>query len=509
MADRRRARRRETTEETPKVAPRPPRLSYPPIEIISADQVEAIHQASLEILRDTGMRVLSGDARALYRAAGAEVRDEVVRFDPGLIEEKMALVPSTFRLEARNPARSLTLGDGTVNFSAVSGPAFVECLDKGRRAGTYAELCDFTKLVQSLDILHQDGGGGFEAMDIPAQRRHLGVYHAQITLTDKNWAPWGLGRVRARDALELAAISLGISLDALTERVVFSCVINTNSPLTLDVPMADGLIELARHGQANIITPFTLAGAMSPITLAGAIAQQNAEALAGIVLTQCVRPGVPAIYGGFTTNVDMRTGSPAFGTPEYMQAAQITGQMARRYGIPFRSSNTTAANCCDAQAAWESQMSLWGAVMGGASLVKHAAGWLGGGLVASFEKLMIDADLLAMTARYLAPPAVASADLAVDAIADVGPGGHFFGTAHTLERYKSAFHEPMLSDWSNYETWSEAGSLTTAERANGAWKAMLKAYEPPPLDAGIREAVDAYCDRRGREIDAGIGVPEI
>jgi len=272
-----------------------------------------------------------------------------------------------------------------------------------------------------------------------------------------------------------------------------------NSPLQLDEPMAEGLIAMASHGQVNIITPFTLAGAMSPVTLAGALAQQHAEALAGIALTQIVRPGVPVMYGGFTSNVDMRTGAPAFGTPEYTQAAQITGQLCRRIGVPFRSSNVTAANAVDAQAAYESGMSLWGSLMGGANLVLHAAGWLGGGLTASFEKLIVDAEMLQMMAAYFDPPTVDADTLALDAVREVGPAGHFFGAAHTMQRYERAFYAPIVSNWDNYDTWMERGQVTARERANAVWKRMLEEYEQPPIDPAIDEALRDYMERRKRE----------
>jgi hypothetical protein len=296
-----------------------------------------------------------------------------VRFDRGMIEELVAAAPAEFTLIARNPARNVEIGGRNAANSSVGGPAYSSDLDRGRRTGTYADQCDYLKLVQSLNVLHQEGGGPFEAQDLPAGTRHLDLYYAQITLLDKNWQPQGLGRDRANDALEMAAISLGKTREELVDLAVFTCVINTNSPLQLDVPMAEGLMVMAEHGQPTVITPFTLAGAMAPITLAGALAQQHAEALAGISLAQIARPGVPVIYGGFTSNVDMKSGSPVFGTPEYTKAAQASGQLARRIGVPFRSSNVTAANAVDAQATYESAMSLWGAMMGGAHLINHAA----------------------------------------------------------------------------------------------------------------------------------------
>lgn len=304
------------------------------------------------------------------------------------------------------------------------------------------------------------------------------------------------------DALSMAALMMGETLDELPRKdPVFAGIINTNSPLQLDVPMAEGLMTLAEFGQAAVITPFTLAGAMAPITLAGTLAQQHAEAMAGIALTQIVRPGAPAMYGGFSSNVDMRTGSPAFGTPEYTQAAQISGQLARRLGVPLRSSNTTAANAPDAQAAYESMMSLWGAMSGQAHMIKHAAGWVGGGLTASFEKLIIDAEMLSMMAAQCEPPEISEDTLALDAVRDVGPAGHFFGTEHTLARYENAFYTPLVSNWDNYETWIENGSETAEIRANRIWKQLLAGYEQPPIDPGIEESLLDYVARRKRTLD--------
>jgi len=478
---------------------------YAAIEVLHSDQIMAIHETALTILQEIGMRVLEPQARSLYRSAGAEVdeADMRVRFPPGMISERITSAPSHFEIAARNRARNLKIGGSHCLFSSVGGPAYVMDRDKGRRAGTYAEMCDYLKLVQSLNIIHQEGGGPFEPLDLPAETRHLDLYYAEITLLDKNWQPQGLGRERALDALEMAAISLGRTREELKHKPVFTAVINTNSPLQLDIPMAEGLITFAEHGQCNIITPFTLSGAMSPVTIAGALAQQHAEALAGIALTQIVRPGVPVMYGGFTSNVDMKSGAPAFGTPEYTLAAQASGQLARLIGIPFRSSNVTAANDVDAQAAYESGMSLWGSMMGGAHLIMHAAGWLGGGLIASFEKLIIDAEMLQMMAAYFEPIEVSHETLALDAIRDVGPAGHFFGTRHTMERYERAFYAPLLSNWDNYDTWVERGRIDAAQRANLIWKQMLREYEKPPIDPSIDDALADYMTRRKSGHPAG------
>lgn len=471
----------------------------PPVRVISDDQVAAIHAAALRVLAEQGMRVLHGPARDLYAGVGADVRGETVRFDPAFVAELLATVPAGFTLEARNPARNLKVGAGWCVYGAVGGPAYVMCNDKGRRDGSFAEMCDYMRLIQTLNVIHQEGGGPFEPLDLPANTRHLDIYHAQIRLMDKSWQTQTLGLARTMDGIEMAAIMLGRTVEGLRDCPTLLGIINTNSPLQLDVPMAEGLIAMAAHGQVNVITPFTLAGAMAPVTLAGALVMQHAEAMAGIVLTQIVRPGVPVMYGGFTSNVDMRSGAPAFGTPEYAKAAQASGQLARHIGVPFRSSNVTAANEVDAQAAYESQMALWGALTGGAHLLNHAAGWLHGGLTASFEKLILDAEMLQMMDAYFEPMATDPDALALDAILEAGAGGHFFGTAHTMARYENAFHEPMLSNWDNHPNWLSKGSVDTRSRANTVWKNLLKEAEDPALDPAIDEALTAYVTRRKAE----------
>lgn len=475
------------------------RRPYAPIEVLSADHVSTLHHKALQVLAEIGMRVLDERARSLFRSAGAMVEGETVRLDPGLVEERLRSVPRTFTLAARNRERDLHFGANDCVFASVGGPAYVMDNDGGRRDGTFAEMCDYLRLVQSLNILHQEGGCPFEPMDLPANTRHLDIYKAQITLLDKNWQTQTLGKARTLDGLELAALALGTTREGLTSTPALLGIINTNSPLQLDIPMAEGLITMAQHGQVLVITPFTLAGAMSPVTLAGALVQQHAEALAGIVLTQIVRPGVPVMYGGFTSNVDMRSGAPAFGTPEYAKAAQASGQLARHIGVPFRSSNVTAANEVDAQAAYESQMALWGSLMGGAHLIEHAAGWMHGGLTASFEKLILDAEMLQMMAAYFDPIAVDDAHLAFEAMREVGAGGHFFGAAHTMDRYETAFYQPLLSNWDNHPNWRERGSIQARERANTIWKKLLQEHEAPAIDPGIVEAIDHYIARRKEE----------
>ena len=475
--------------------PRP----YAPTQVISEDQVAAIHDAALAVLAQQGMRVLHPPARAAFARAGARVQGDMVYLDAGLVAERLKTVPATFRIAARNRAKDLSFGGRDMVFSSVGGPAYAMDLDRGRRDGTYGDMCDFLKLCQSLNVIQQESGGPLEPMDLPAETRHLDLYHAQITLLDKSWNLNALGHGRTMDGIHLAALSMGWTLETLAETPMMMGVINTNSPRQLDVPMAEGLMALASHGQVAIVTPFTLAGAMAPVTLAGALVLQHAEAMLGIVLTQIIRPGVPVMYGAFTSNVDMRTGAPAFGTPEYTKAAQASGQLARHIGVPMRSSNVNAANALDMQAAWESQMSLWGAVMGGAHLLIHAGGWMHGGLTASFEKLVLDAEMLMMLQDYLTPIVVDEGTLALEAIAEAGVGGHFFGTAHTMARYETAFHQPMVSNWDSYPNWLERGREEAPQRANRVWKDLLAGYEAPELDPGRREAVEDYIARRKAE----------
>jgi len=471
---------------------------YAATEILNDEQVETIIQTALEVLASQGMRFLEPGSRDLMRKAGADVdeAEEIVRFDPAMVREKLSLAPATFELRARNPARDLKVGGNNILFASVGGPAFCSDLDNGRRPGTYAEMCDYFRVVQSLNIIHQEGGGAFEAMDLPAETRHLDLYLAQIRLLDKNCQSYALGRERTVDSIEMACIALGVDRTELADRPAILAIINTNSPMQLDIPMTEAVIELAGANQVCCITPFTLAGSMSPATLAGTLMQQTAEVLAVATFAQVVNPGAPIMYGSFASNVDMRSGAPALGTPEYTKAAQASGQIARRLGLPFRSSNTTVSNCIDGQAVFESQMSLWGSVMGHANLVNHAAGWLEGGLTASFEKLIIDAEMLQMMAEYLRPIEVNDDELAVEAIAEVGPGGHHFGTSHTLERYESAFYTPMLSNRQNFEAWQESGSPDSGTRANAIWKQLLAEYEQPQLDPAIDDELVEYVEKR-------------
>jgi trimethylamine--corrinoid protein Co-methyltransferase len=476
------------------------RNPYKPIEVLSADQVEAIHETSLTILEEIGIRVLLPEARARFKRAGAAVEEaaQMVRFDRAMVPETVAQAPARLTLHARNPARHLEIGEEAVGFATVGGPPNASDFDRGRHPGSLRDYADFVRLAQSFEVL-QIIGAPAEPVEIPPSLRQLDMGLAQLTLSDKIPFVYSRGPQAVADGIEMTRIARGVPHEQLAREPSVYTVVNVNSPLQLDVPMCQAIIAMAEAGQVTILTPFTLAGAMAPITLAGALAQQNAEALAGIALAQIVRPGAPVVYGGFTSNVDMKSGAPAFGTPEYTKAALAGGQLARRYALPYRSSNVNASNAPDAQAAYESEMSLWGALMGGCNFLLHGAGWLEGGLTASFEKFILDIEMLQMMAEVFRPLEVTPETLGLEAIREVGPGGHFFGAAHTLERYDTAFYAPLVSDWRNYETWEETGAQDAAQRAHRIYKETLAAFEAPPMDPATREELEAFVARRKAE----------
>ncbi len=474
------------------------RNSMPPLELLNAEQLQRIHDASLQVLQEIGVNFLLPEAREILQTAGASVTpgEDRVRFDPDMIAGLVAHAPSEFTGYSRNPDRRLHYGGGSLNISLIASPPNVSDIVNGRRPGNFADFKDLIRLGQSLNIAHQFAGYPVEPTDLHPSIRHLEAERAMLTLSDKMTYGYALGRERILDSIEMVRIARGISQEQLRREPSIFTVVNANSPLQFDNHMLLGIIEMARHGQPVIVTPFTLAGAMAPVTIAGALVQQNAEALAGIAFAQAVNPGAPVMYGGFTSNVDMKSGSPAFGTPEYAKAVLIGGQLARRYGIPYRSSNTNAANFPDAQATYESQMSIWPCVLAHCNLMKHGLGWMEGGLCASFEKVIIDAEMLQMMAEFLEPIAVEDGDLALDAMREVGPGGHFFGCSHTMERYETAFYSPLLSDWRNFESWQEDGAIDATQRAHNIYRQLLADYQPPPMDPAVAEELDEYVDRR-------------
>ena len=511
MSEAPRARRRDRSQAANRGArlPKPlPRLINPwkPLEAVSAEALERIIDGGFRILAEAGLEIMSARARDFCRRAGAAVDDasQLVRMERGLVEELLAKAPREFVLHARNPSRHLHAGGATVNFGPVVGAPHITDLERGRRAGDFQAFCDLIKLNHALGAMHWSGGVVVEPADLPVPVRHLHMCHGHILYADIPWAARSIGRVAVDDAVRMAAIEHGLSLDDLARRPSVLAVTNTNSPRRVDEELLDGMLAMAEYGQAVCITPFTLAGAMAPITLAGALAQQTAEAMGIIALLQMVRPGAPAVFGGFTSNVDMRTGGPAFGTPEYVRATIAGGQIARRLGLPYRSSGVCSSTSADAQAAYETGFSLFAAIMSHANFIQHSAGWLEGGLSASFEKTVIDCEMLHMWAASMQPIEAGPDDLALDTIMSVPPGGHFFGTAHTMTRFETAFHQPIVSDWRTFEAWRDSGSETAAERALGIWKKTLADYQPPPLDASVADELKEYVERREREILAAV-----
>jgi trimethylamine--corrinoid protein Co-methyltransferase len=475
------------------------------MEVLSADELEAIHLTSLRILEDLGMEVMSPQALSVLKAGGAavDIGTKTVRLDRNLVENALNSAPASFVLTPRNVNKRVIMGGNHINFGLVAGPPNVHDCERGRRAGNYRDYCDFIRLAQFFNAIHLIGNQVCAPIELPANSRHLDTYRANLLYSDQVFHCTAIGSGRALDGIRMMAIARGLTLAQIAQDPGVITIISVNSPRRFDEAMSDGLIAMAEHGQAVVITPFTLMGAMAPVSLAAALAQQNAEALFGIVLAQLVRSGTPVMYGAFTSNVDMRSGAPAFGTPENAKANVASGQLARRYRLPYRTSNASASNVADAQGAYETEMSLWGAILGHGNLVYHAAGWQEGGLTASFEKLVLDVEMLQMMIEFLKPIVVSEQELGFEAIKGVPTGGHFFGERHTMERYEHAFYQPLVSNWQNYESWQIGGGKDATQRATGLWKQALNEYEEPALDSTIREELDAYVTKRRAAIGHG------
>lgn len=471
-----------------------------PYAFLPEEQLEQIHDASMTILEEVGLEFHDDEALSLLSEAGAEVdfAKRHVRFDHNLVLDLVAKAPSEFTWRARNPERNLQVGGNAIVFVPMGGMVYASSLDKPRRPGSWQDVENVFKLNQMCNMIHA-GGGGVAPSEIRPSIRHLLLSVITYTLTDKAAYGSSHGRVIPTDTINMAKLVFG---DPLPDDPVLNNVVNVNSPLIYDERMLGGMITQARAGQINVITPFILAGAMSPITIASALAQQNAEALAGIALVQLVRPGAPVVYGGFTTNTDMKTGSPSFGSPEGAWAMVVGAQLARRYKLPYRGSGSLcSANTPDAQAAYETMWTMWPAVMAHTNMVNHSIGWLENGLTVSYEKFIMDAESLAMFHHYLEGFAINEETLALDMIREIGSGGHHFGTAHTQARYNREFYPPFMKERMSFETWQNAGGLDAPQRANRIWKELLKNYEKPPLDPAIEEALVDYAERRERELE--------
>ncbi|MCA3509242.1 MAG: trimethylamine methyltransferase family protein [Rhodobacter sp.] len=472
-----------------------------PTEPLDMDGVMAIHRGCMRILREIGIEFLNPAAVDILRKAGCRVDGTNVRMDEDFVTDMLRTVPESFTITPRNPAREVTIGGRHMVFVNVSSPPNAWDLERGKRSGDFATFREFMKLTQYFNCIHVAGGYPVEPIDIHPSIRHLDCLYEKLTLTDKVVHAYSLGAERVEDVMEMTRIAGGLTHEEFSARPRMYTNINSVSPLKHDYPMLDGAMRLARRSQPVIVTPFTLAGAMAPVTMSGAVALSLAEGLSAIALLQYINPGCPVAIGTFTSNVDMKSGAPAFGTPEYMRATQMTGQLARHYRLPLRSSGVCAANVPDGQAMWETSNSLWAAVQSRTNIVYHAAGWLEGGLIASPEKFVMDCEVLQMIQRYFeeATFATTEEDIALDAIREVGPGGHYFGCQHTQDRYSTAFYAPFVSDWRNFEAWEGDGAVWTPERAHRIYKAILAEFEAPDMNSDHQEELRRFVAKRKQE----------
>jgi trimethylamine--corrinoid protein Co-methyltransferase len=471
----------------------------PRYEILSEEALAVLERGWRRIVTEIGVQFAKPEAVDLFRGAGQRVDGDVVFLDPDFLLEQAALAPREFDIRARNPQHTVHVGGDTMVFSGVYGPPFV--LEDGRRRdATLADYRRFCMLAQHFPELDSAGGVICEPNDAPLDSRHLDMVLALQTLTDKIYMGNVVSGVNARDTIAMSEILFG-GREAIEETPVTVSLINCNSPLRWDDRMLDAQFEYSSANQAVVLTPFLLMGAMSPVSIPAALAQQLAEALAGIALSQLIRPGAPVVFGSFLSNIDMQSGSPCFGTPESAIGLLCTGQIARHYGLPFRTGGgLTSSQSTDAQAGYEALMTLLPTFLAGTNVVMHAAGWLEGGLVSSYEKFVVDVELLRMLRHEFTPIEIDEASLAFGAHEEVGHGGHFLGAAHTMERFRTCFYRPLLSSSQNYERWMRDGGRDAAARARSIYEKALEEYEEPPLDAGVRAELEAYVERRRREL---------
>ena len=475
------------------------RNTMPRYEILSEDAMSQLDAGWRRLVAEIGVEFDSDRALALFREAGQRVEGQCVYFDPEFLLKQAAKAPREFDVQARNPAHNIHIGGDSMAFGAVYGPPFVREGDV-RRDATMNDFERFTKLAQSFPVLDSAGGVICEPNDTPLDSRHLDMTYALQTLTDKVYMGNVVSGVNARDTIAMGEILFG-GREAIERTPVSISLINCNSPLRWDGRMIESLLEYSAAGQPCVITPFILMGAMSPVTIPAALVQQIAEALSGIALAQLVRPGAPVIFGSFLSNIDMQSGSPTFGTPESGIGLLCTGQIARRFGLPFRSGGgLTSSQVADAQAGYEALMTMLPTFLAGANWVMHSAGWLEGGLVAGFEKFIVDVEILQMMQAEFTPLEIDEESMAFGAHEEVGHGGHFLGAAHTMERFRTCFYRPLLSSSENYERWMRGGGIDAAHRAEKIYQDTLEAYEAPPLDDAIRQELEEYVIRRRKEL---------
>ena len=474
-----------------------------PYDLLSKDEVNTIHEQAMTILEEIGVDFLHDGARQLFQKAGMRVEDNRVRFERAFVLEQVAKAPETFELQARNASRTVTLGGDNVVTAPVYGPPFVTDLERGRRGATIEDFTNFDKMSQAVEQIHCAGGTTVEPEDLPLGTRHLDMVYSHIRWTDKPFMGSVISTEGALDTIEMASIVFG-GRDKIEKTPAIISLINANSPLRYDDRMLGALVEYSQAGQPVIVTPFLMAGAMSPMGLAGTVAQQTAEALAGIALVQLIRLGTPGVYGSFLTNTDMQSGSPAFGTPESAMGILASAQMARHYKLPFRGGGAlTSSKAPDAQAAYESMMCMWPTILGRVNFVLHAAGWLESALLASYEKFIIDVEQLRMFEWILGHGLpVDDEGLAMDALREVGPGGHFLGAEHTMRHYRTGFYRPWISSTENFDRWQRFGSRTADVVAAERWKQLLAEYPDPGIDPGVDEELKMFIARRRTEIGA-------
>lgn len=471
----------------------------PRYEILSPDAVAVLDRGWRRLVSEVGVQFAKPEAIDLFRNAGQKVEGDTVYLDPDFVLEQVAKAPREFDVKARNPAHTVHIGGDHMVFGGVYGPPFVREGDV-RREATMEDFRRLTMLAQSYPELDSAGGVICEPNDRPLDSRHLDMTHALLTLSDKIFMGNVVSGPNAADTIRMAEIVFG-GREAIEQVPVMISLINCNSPLRWDTRMLDAQFEYNRANQPVVLTPFLLMGAMSPVTVPAALVQQLAEALSGIALSQLVRPGCPVVFGSFLSNIDMQSGSPTFGTPESAVGLLCTGQLARHFGLPFRTGGgLTSSQTPDAQAAYEALMTLLPTFLAGTNWVMHAAGWLEAGLVSSYEKFVIDVELLRMLRVEFTPLEVDEDSLAFGAHVEVGHGGHFLGAQHTMEHFRDCFYRPLLSSSANFERWLKNGAKDAAARAGEIWRKQLEAYEPPPMDEAVRAELDDFVARRRAEL---------
>ena len=475
--------------------------AIPPLEIVSEEGLSLIEANADTILEEVGIDFRDyPSSLARFAEAGASVEGERVRFPRGLCREIVTQhAPKSFTHHARNPSRSVLVGGDACVFAPAYGSPFVQDMEGGRRYATLQDFQNFVKLAYQSSAMHISGGTVCEPVDIPVSQRHLDMLYAHLRYSDKPFMGSVTAPERAEDSVAMAALVFGH--DFVESHPVLVNLINASSPMAWDATMLSVAEVYARHGQATMITPFILAGAMAPVSVAGVAAQTLAEALAGMTFIQLVNPGAPVIFGSFASSMSMQSGAPTFGTAEAAQTLFVMASLARRLGVPFRSGgNLCASKLPDAQAGAESASTLLPTLLAGTHYVLHAAGWLEGGLAMGYEKFIIDADRCALWGRFLAGVDLSEAGQAMDAIREVGPGQHFLGAAHTLAHFETAFGRSEVSHSDSFEQWQEEGSLDTAQRAHALWKQKLESYQAPALDPGADEALLDFMARRRAEL---------